>query len=134
MVKTTSLEAGTSFATLFAYPQYHIESRLIPELETLRNSFLHSKDEMSESRFQAEANATGKPIYVSLLSPDNENYGRSNADKVFEDAPDYYKNGGTLFDGPSYKIYFPAEYGQRSDTIHTLNQSCLLYTSDAADD
>lgn len=123
LVKTTSLEAGTSFATLFAYPQYHIESRLIPELETLRNSFLHSKDEMSESRFQAEANATGKPIYVSLLSPDNENYGRSNADKVFEDAPDYYKNGGTLFDGPSYKIYFPAEYGQRSDTIHTLNQS-----------
>lgn len=123
LVKTTSLEAGTSFATLFAYPQYHIESRLLPELETLRNSFLHSKDEMSESRFQAEANATGKPIYVSLLSPDNENYGRSNADKVFEDAPDYYKNGGTLFDGPSYKIYFPAEYGQRSDTIHTLNQS-----------
>ena len=124
LVKTTSFNTGTSFATLFAYPQAHIENRLLPEMETLRNSFLRQQNEMTEAGFQAEANATNQPIYVSLLPVSDPNYAKSNSDEVFKEHDDYYTNEGkSLFNGPSYKIYFPAEQVQRTDTIHALNQS-----------
>lgn len=124
LVQATSLEAGTQFSTMFAYTQYHIENILLPEMISLRNGFLHQPGEMSEERFQAEANATGEPIYVSKLAPEDENYAKSNIDEVFKDDPLYYtKEGNSVFDGPSYKIYFPADVEVKSDTINYLNQS-----------
>lgn len=124
LVQTSAFEAGTNFGTMFAYPQMYIKDYLLPNMETLRNSFLHPQNEMSEARFQAEANATGKPIYVSKLSADDENYGKSNLDEVFKNEDNYYtKDGQSIFDGPSYKIYYPANAEQRTDTINFLNQS-----------
>ncbi len=124
LAQTTAFEAGTKFGTMFAYPQIHIKERLLPEMEMLRNSFLRQKSEMSDERFQAEANATGKPIYVSKLESNDPNYGKSNIDNVFKDLPNFWTNRGqSVFDGPSYKIYFPADMEQRNDTISYLNQS-----------
>lgn len=124
LVQTSAFEAGTNFGTMFAYPQMYIKDYLLPNMETLRNSFLHPQGEMSEARFQAEANATGKPIYVSKLPADDENYGKSNLDEIFKNEDNYYtKPEQSVFDGPSYKIYYPANAEQRSDTINFLNQS-----------
>lgn len=128
LAQTASFEAGTKFGTMFAYPQMYIKDYLLPEMEKLRNSFLHQEGEMSPERFQAEANATGKPIYVSKLPVDDENYGKSNIDEDFATWDEYYKKKDqSVFDGPSYKIYFPADIKQKSDTITYLNQSMNMW-------
>lgn len=68
--------------------------------------------------FQAMANNTKKPVYVSKLAVDDPNFGKSNNDKVFKGA-----NANTPTDGPSYKIYAPAGQPLKEDTIMFLNQS-----------
>lgn len=134
LAQTTSLEAGTKFSTMFAYTQHYIEKYLLPEMKSLRNSFLHQPTEMSPERFQAEANATKQPIYVSKLLPEDENYAKSNIDPVFEEDPLYYtKDGNSVFDGPSYKIYFPSDIEVKSDTINYLNQSIANWIARLAD-
>lgn len=134
LVQATALETGTQFSTMFIYPQHYIENYLLPEMLDLRNSFLRQPTEMSPERFQAEANATNKPIYVSKLLPDDENYAKSNIDEVFKnDALYYTKEGNSLFDGPSYKIYFPSEIPVKTDTIDCLNQSINKWIARLAD-
>ncbi|WP_455586608.1 LamG-like jellyroll fold domain-containing protein [Bacteroides sp.] len=120
LVKQNALGAGMSFGTLFAYPQVYIEQTLLPKMEDLRNQFLQP-DTKSEAEYQAEANSTGKAVYVSHLSKDDENYGKSNNDKVFT----YNPPRTNLYDGKSYKIYFPEDksFKAKSDTILYLNQS-----------
>lgn len=109
LVKTSGINLSQSFNTLFAYPQVHIERVLIPELTTLRNSLLYQESDNLD--FQAMADRDGKPVYVSKLTPDDPDYGKNNSD-------------GDLFDGESYKIYFPenVEASEQRDTILVLNQ------------
>lgn len=124
LVRTKALSVGTSFATFFAYPLVHIETRLLPQLIELRNSFLRQESEMTPEQFQAEANITKNPVYVSRLDVEDENYGRSNVDNVFKDDPRFYtKLGNNIYDGPSYKIYFPTDAVHHNDTINALTQS-----------
>ena len=109
LVKTSGINLSQSFNTLFAYPQIHIEQVLIPELTTLRNSLLYQESDNLD--FQAMADQSGQAVYVSKLAPDDPDYGKNNSDV-------------DLFDGESYKIYFPENVeasGQR-DTILVLNQ------------
>lgn len=134
LAQCTSLEMGAVFNTMFAYPQVYIQNVLLPNIEEVRNGLLHQPDEMSAARFQAEANATKKAIYVSYLSPDDENYGRSNTDPVFRNDPKWYeKSGQTVWDGPSYKVYFPSDEAILKDTIQTLNQSMDKWIERIAD-
>lgn len=134
LVQSKAMEAGTKFSTMFAYTQNHIEKYMLPEMIRLRNSFLRQESEMSPARFQAEANATKKAVYVSKLTPDDENYAKSNLDPVFEDHPLYYtKEGNSISDGPSYKIYYPSDMEVQGDTINYLNQSIDLWIARLAD-
>ena len=109
LVKTNGINLSQSFNTLFAYPQIHIEQVLIPELTTLRNKLLYQQTDNLD--FQAMANRDGKPVYVSKLTPDDPDYGMNNSDEE-------------LFDGDSYKIYFPENVAanEQRDTILILNQ------------
>ena len=109
LVKTNGINLSQSFNTLFAYPQIHIEQVLIPELTTLRNKLLYQQTDNLD--FQAMANKDGKPVYVSKLTPDDPDYGMNNSDEE-------------LFDGDSYKIYFPENVAanEQRDTILILNQ------------
>lgn len=134
LAQTSSLEAGTQFSTMFAYPQVYIKDKLIPTMEEVRNSLLHQSSEMSAARFQAEANSTGKAVYVSVLSPDDENYGKSNIDPVFKNNPKWYKKEGqSIWDGPSYKVYLPTAIKYPTDTIQILNQSIQKWIDRMAD-
>lgn len=116
LVKTTGLGLSQKYGTMFTYPQVHIEQVLLPKLEEVRNSMLHQQSEALD--FQAMANNTKKPVYVSKLGVDDANYGKSNNDKVFKGA-----NANDPLDGPSYKIYTPAGQPLKEDTIMFLNQS-----------
>jgi len=119
MVKQTAIGVSSQFATMFAYPQVHIENVLIPNLETLKNSILHQSTEMSESEFQALADGNREAVYVSKLPLDDENYGKSNTDEVFKGDPNY----SNLDDGASYKIYYASGLAHPNDTILYLNQT-----------
>lgn len=116
LVKTTGLGLSQKYGTMFTYPQVHIEQVLLPKLEDVRNKLLHQQAEGVD--FQAMANNTKVPVYVSKLAADDPNFGKSNNDKVFKGA-----NANTPTDGPSYKIYAPAGQPLKEDTIMFLNQS-----------
>ena len=134
LVRTKAMSVGTTFDTFFAYPLVHIESQLLPQLYELRGSFLHQAWEMTPEQFQAEANTTKAPIYVSYLDHDDDNYGRSNLDKVFKDNPKYYtRPGNSIYDGPSYRIYYPTDIVNRTDTINAISQSIQNWEARLAD-
>lgn len=116
LVKTTGLGLSQKYGTMFTYPQVHIEQVLLPKLEDVRNKLLHQPAEGVD--FQAMANNTKLPVYVSKLAADDPNFGKSNNDKVFKGA-----NANDPIDGPSYKIYTPAGQPLKEDTIMFLNQS-----------
>lgn len=116
LVKTTGLGLSQKYGTMFTYPQVHIEQVLLPKLEDVRNKLLHQQAEGVD--FQAMANNTKLPVYVSKLAADDPNFGKSNNDKVFKGA-----NANNPLDGPSYKIYAPAGQPLKEDTIMFLNQS-----------
>ena len=116
LVKTTGLGLSQKYGTMFTYPQVHIEQVLLPKLEDVRNKLLHQQAEGVD--FQAMANNTKVPVYVSKLAADDPNFGKSNNDKVFKGA-----NANNPLDGPSYKIYAPAGQPLKEDTIMFLNQS-----------
>ena len=116
LVKATGLGLSQKYGTMFIYPQVHIEKVLLPKLEEVRNSMLHQQSEALD--FQAMADNTKLPVYVSKLATDDPNYGKSNNDKVFGGA-----NADNPCDGPSYKIYAPKGVVMKEDTIMFLNQS-----------
>ena len=116
LVHSTGMGISQNFATLFAYPQVHIEQRLIPQIEEFRNNLLHQQSEGLD--FQALANQQNSAVYVSKLLPDDPNYGKSNSDDAFTHA-----DNEDVFDGQSYKIYFPEGTENKTDTILLLNQS-----------
>ena len=74
LVHSTGMGISQNFATLFAYPQVHIEQRLIPQIEEFRNNLLHQQSEGLD--FQALANQQNSAVYVSKLLPDDPNYGK----------------------------------------------------------
>ena len=116
LVKATGLGLSQKYGTMFIYPQVHIEKVLLPKLEEVRNSMLHQQSEALD--FQAMADNTKLPVYVSKLATDDPNYGKSNNDKVFGGA-----NADDPCDGLSYKIYAPKGVVMKEDTIMYLNQS-----------
>lgn len=122
-----------SFSTLFAYPQVHIETKLIPQLEGIRNSILTSTMGNTPDQLQAAANAQGKVFYYSYLPETSPDFGKANDDESITD-----KTHGTsddLFDGPSYRIIFPTNKPGMtvSDTIVYLNQSIDAWIQRLAD-
>lgn len=118
LVQTTGIGVSQKFGTLFVYPQVHIEEVLLPQMESFRNNILHQHTENID--FQALANEQKSPVYVSHLTPKDENYGKSNSDRnAFGEKAD----NADIYDGPSYKIYFPAGSIMKNDTILALNQS-----------
>ncbi|WP_177191820.1 LamG-like jellyroll fold domain-containing protein [Parafilimonas terrae] len=119
VVQRSGINLSEQFGTLFAYTIDHITRNVIPGLIALRNNFLNTPLTIADSSAaQAKANADGKPVYISKLSPSDPNYGKSNNDtKAF---PASAITAG--FNGPSYRIFFPQQSDYRSDTIMTLNQ------------
>ncbi|GHT64641.1 hypothetical protein AGMMS50239_22700 [Bacteroidia bacterium] len=108
IIKNSGLSTSQSFKTLFAYPQMHIENRLIPELRRIRNSVLLLPSEYTEAQLKAAVAGTDKVFYLSQVNADHADFGKTNP------------NG---FDGPYYKIIYDDTQINLRDTIENLNQS-----------
>ncbi|MEI8085184.1 MAG: LamG-like jellyroll fold domain-containing protein [Paludibacter sp.] len=113
LVKDLGIGVEQRYGTLFAYPQTYIINTLLPTITNFRNLKLRQSTEGAD--FQFEANQTGKAVYVSKLTPNDANFGKSNID--FTPYP------VDIYDGVSYKVYFPETMLLRTDTILALNQS-----------
>ncbi|MEO9003944.1 MAG: LamG-like jellyroll fold domain-containing protein [Ginsengibacter sp.] len=118
IVERDGINFGEKFGTLFAFPQQHIETVLIPNLKRIRNTILLPPG-TSAAVAQQAANTRKTGIYVSKLASDNDNFGKSNNDSV---AFGNLAKTPTFNDGPSYTIYFPSSSDYRTDTIMTINQ------------
>lgn len=125
LAKSTAINVNQSFGTLFAYPQVYIEQTLIPNLEDLRNSFLKPFSTADTAALKRLANKTGETFYLSYLSEDDPDYGKSNSDKSIKDKA--IGDSTNLLDGPSYLII--RKYSNKlggvdpvNDTINILNQ------------
>lgn len=118
VVEREGIAFGEQFGTLFAYPQQHIETVLIPNLKKLRNSLLLPPTTSPASAQQA-ADAGNTEVYVSKLPLEDTAFGRSNNDTVaFGEAA----RTQPFYDGPSYTIYFPSSSDYQTDTIMAINQ------------
>ena len=121
LVQMKGLSGSQSFGTLFAYPQVHIEERLIPQLEDIRSGLLLQPSEYSIQDLQATANANDTVFYVSYFPKDSEHYGKSNDDASLKDYLNTYGVKDDAFDGPSYRIIYNNN-SSVSDSIVTINQ------------
>ncbi|WP_167615121.1 LamG-like jellyroll fold domain-containing protein [Maribellus sediminis] len=123
LVQQTGLGVAQTFGTMFAYPQRHLEERLLPELKALRNNFLMQlPSNMTMAELQDLADVNDTTFYVSHLPASDPNFGKNNDDDAFDGVPD--PDPFNPYDGPSYKVVFPGRLGYaRNDTILYLNQS-----------
>ncbi|MDR1878470.1 MAG: hypothetical protein LBQ64_02775 [Bacteroidales bacterium] len=70
------------FETDFYFTRKHIVDNVIPNLEKIRNTMLTYDPSMPTS-----GNLTNSPVYISILPPDDPNFGKSNRDtKAFGQA------------------------------------------------
>ena len=112
------------FSTGFIYTQDFIENKLIPNLKEVRNSYL-SYVENPES-----VTATEKPLYISLVPPDDERFGSDNSDKeVWGDKSDITRED-ELGKGPSYLLKIPESY---IDNDIFITDSIIYYNQQISD-
>ena len=123
LIRRSTYNSDVKFNTLFAYPQIHIENRLIPELVNLKNSFLKYGEDWTPSNAQLYADMNDEIVYVSHYAPEEKLFGYSNNDQdVFGDRAN---KTSVKEDGPSYQIFYPKQMPvkQRTDTILQLCSS-----------
>ena len=95
------MTVGSEFDTYFRYSAYYIQSYLLPNLETMRNSYL---TQVRPEEYDTYENTTNRIQFITKLSPEDERYGSSNNDKsVWGDQA----AADNALEGPSYKIVKP---------------------------
>lgn len=121
---------GEEYTTGFHYTQHYIETYLLPNLKSLRNSFLKPKGSVTE-------NHTNGLIFVSNLSEDDPKYGSCNndesvwgADARIEVETITYKDDKTITitRGPSYTILAPSGIDYEAiDSVEHYNTQINLW-------
>ena len=121
LVNNIALALNKRFATMFAYPQKHIEEVLIPNLKKVRNSFLLTG--ITEAEAQDRANATNKWVYLSLLDSTDTDYGKDNLNAAGNYIGVEKYGVDSLKQYLHYKIFEPNKAVVEGDSVYTLNQS-----------
>ncbi|MDR2627352.1 MAG: LamG domain-containing protein, partial [Dysgonamonadaceae bacterium] len=130
LVQNVGMSLNQTFKTLFAYPQVHIENRLIPGLEELRNNLLLPIASVDTAALRRQVNADpSKVFYVSYFDREDPDFGKSNEDESIKSYRGMSGHGEIWkpfqeisFDGPSYKVIYNVNKAA-TDTICYLNQS-----------
>lgn len=105
------LMSSEEFTTSFNYTQDYILTKLIPNLTGQRDNLL----QFVSNVHNVARPAKGKdPIYVTELTPEDDNYGTSNNDKAAWGSRAVEFGGTNLFetgrwDGPSYSVILPLD-------------------------
>ena len=102
LVRDESIGYGPEVKSQFVHSQKHILTQIIPDkVKELRALMFTGTAEEA----QAQANATGKPVYRSLLSPDDDEFGMEN---MKDGKHFYYTSTMKPADGMNYVIHLPA--------------------------
>ena len=128
------ISVGSTFGTYFAYTGYYIQSYLLPNLETLRNSLLIS---MNEADYNSYKNESDQLKFITKLTPEDENYGSSNTDEEvwgeLATTGEKIVEGGVIvgLEGPSYKIVYPDRLKQEVTTVtgetYNIDQDSIYF-------
>ena len=124
LVQTKGRNIDQTFKTTFAYPQVFIEQSLIPNLETIRNSFLIPYTGQGQiDSLQALANQFDTIFYVSYQDPESEFYGLANTDSRLADQKSTWGVDADVMNGPSYNVIFSNSTSRAVlDTVLIYNQ------------
>lgn len=124
LVNSPGIGVTKEFGTMFAYSQIYIIETLIPKLQNLRNTLMadfpyEKYKDYTDSQLAAIANQdnTHNMIIVSKISPESEDYGRTNTSTTSKSVDNH-----SMMDGDSYRIFFNDNFKQQTDTISTINQ------------
>ena len=117
LVRDESIGYGPKIKSQFIHSQKYILGELIPaKVKELRElMFIGTAEEA-----QRQADATGKPVYRSLVPADSENFGLVNTkgDEIF-----YYTSTMQPVDSMNYVIHVPASVSDTpSDEVAEINQ------------
>ena len=75
------MQTGIEFGTMFMYTQNYIENVMLPNYELLRKKFLKTTTQDSINSY---VNKNDHTVYLTTLSPDDENFGADNTYTVFK--------------------------------------------------
>ena len=119
------MTVGSKFKTQFNYTHYYIESYLLPNLEAMRNNLLIPVTPEEYNSFQ---NTTDGLKFITMLSPEDPNFGTNNSDKVWGDRA--VKDD--VLEGPSYKIVLPQrlideKVYDKWETVRAEHDSIFFY-------
>lgn len=119
--KKDAIGIGQEYTTAFKFTQNYIENVLIPNYEIARNSvFTHVKKDEYNKTYE---NTSGKPLYITNLSEDDERLGSSNTDTTIwgDEASKDESNGPSYIMIPPVMIA-PDTFNIYSDTILWFNE------------
>ena len=113
------IATGISFGTVFHYTQHYIENELLPNLEMIRNKLLMVVADTSSFDMTGRT----KPVYLTLLSRDDEKFGSSNQDR------DTWGNRATDIpsEGPSYRMVVPNKNECYQDSVLWCNNQIAAW-------
>ena len=137
LIRDEVLGYGPQVKSTFMHSQQHILRQIIPNLDKQCNALIYTG---TEAEAVAQANATGKPVYLSLIaSPENPRFGATNL-KVKEKKGEYVyytlKNGQknyapTQEDMLNYIIVLPNDYDDsaKEDRVKDFGQAITAWAA-----
>ena len=125
LVRDEALAIGPKFKTTFMHTQQHIITNILPDLMNQAKALMFTG---TEAEAKTIANQTKKPVYYSLLKPDDENFAVYNVkDKQYF----CYTNKSEETPGMHYRIILPENYDNKTDVVdevYQLNQTIMEWT------
>ncbi len=122
LVRDESLTYGPTIKSSFHHSQLYILSTLMPGLVNQCKSLMFTGT-LDEAK--AQANYTGKPVYLALVDPDDENFGMMNK----KDGK-YFRYTSTMPDEPgmNYRIVMPSG-AKPEEIVDEVQQYCASLQS-----
>ncbi len=134
LVRDESVTMGTKFESTFVHSQDHIINITLPAIINQCRSLMFTG---TQAEAQNAANRTGKPVYLSLVSEDDDNFAIMNTQKVEnsdgEMVDEYvcYTSESEERQGMNYRIILPNNYSDTMlrDSVFELNQTLLTWVA-----
>jgi len=132
LVRDEVIGYGQKVNSTFVHSQQYIVKQLIPNLAQQCQSLMFIGDEASA---KAQANATGKPVYLSLRDAKDEDFGMLNTKKEYIDGDEsweyvYNTTVKEAKEGINYLIVLPDNYsGVQEDKVKEFCEAMYTWIS-----
>ncbi|MBP5258521.1 MAG: hypothetical protein J6Z41_07285 [Prevotella sp.] len=122
LVRDESVTLGPKFKSTFMHSQQYIINNILPDIMTQCKSLMFTG---SKEEAEAVAVKTNKPVYLSLVPEDDDNFAIANS----KDG-EYYSYTNKMPDEPgmNYRIILPPDYsGGITDEVYNWNQTMVTW-------